>query len=80
MNIRVTPAGLQDLKDIREYISDDLKNPSAAERTIRRIISDYLRLTSTPFIGQKLSAKLNTDTPFYFLVSGNYLIFFCCKQ
>ena len=41
MKLLISPAALQDLKDIKQYISVDLCSPTAAERTVRRIISAY---------------------------------------
>lgn len=76
MKLRVTPAALQDMKDIKEYISITLCNPAAAKRTVSNIISAYKKLTDSPFIGTSLRAKVDIDTPFRYLVSGNYLIFY----
>lgn len=76
MKLLISPAALQDLKDIKQYISVDLCSPSAAERTIRKIISAYSNLLNQPFMGAQLSAKINIDSQFRYLVSGNYLIFY----
>ena len=75
MNLRISPLALQDLKDIREYISVKLCNPTAAERTVRKIVSSYSQLTDSPFIGTSLDTKINITTPYRYLVSGNYLVF-----
>lgn len=76
MNIIVSPAALQDLKEIRKYISVKLCSPEAAERIVKKIISAYLNLSEQPYIGAKLNAKVKIDTPFRYLVNGNYLIFY----
>ena len=76
MKIRVTPAALQDLKDIKSYIADDLSNPSAAVNTVKRIISTYKKLSDTPLMGTLLQQSIHLDIPFRFLVSGSYLIFY----
>lgn len=76
MMLHISPAALQDLKEIKEYISATLCNPTAAERTVRNIISAYSKLTDQPFMGAALNSKINIDTPFRYLVSGNYLIFY----
>lgn len=76
MKIRISPLALQDLKDIREYISVKLCNPTAAERIIRKIVSSYSQLTESPFIGTSLDTKINIATPHRYLVSGNYLVFY----
>lgn len=76
MRLHVSPATLQDLKDIDEYISVTLCNPAAAKRIIKKIIAAYSKLTDQPFMGVALNAKINMDVPFRYLVSGNYLIFY----
>lgn len=76
MKILVTPAALQDLKDIKTYISDDLSNPTAAVNTVKRIISTYKKLSDTPLIGTLLQQSIHLDIPFRFIVSGSYLIFY----
>lgn len=50
MKLLISLAALQDLKDIKQYISVDLCNQSAAERTIRKIISTYSNLLNQPFM------------------------------
>lgn len=40
MKIRVTPAVLNDLKDIKSYIENDLSNPISASNVVKRIIDD----------------------------------------
>ncbi len=80
MKLLISPAALQDLKDIKQYISVDLCSPSATERTIRKIISAYSNLLYQPFIGTQLSAKINIDSQYRYLVSGNYLIFYQVNQ
>lgn len=76
MKILVTPAALQDLKDIQSYIADDLSNPTAAVNTVKKIISTYKKLSDTPLMGTLLQQSIHLDIPFRFLVSGNYLIFY----
>lgn len=80
MKLLISPAALQDIKDIKQYISVDLCSPTAAERTVRRIISAYTNLLNQPFIGAQLSAKINIDSQFRYLISGNYLIFYQVNQ
>ena len=76
MKIRVAPAALNDLKDIKSYIESDLLNPIAANHTIKRIIEDYSRLEFSPYMGTALSKKVPFDTDYRFIVSGNYLVFY----
>lgn len=74
--IRVSPAALNDLKEIKNYIENDLSNPTAAKRTIQRIIDDYSCLEISPLMGPSLSTKVPFETNYRFIVSGNYLIFY----
>ncbi|MCM1335092.1 MAG: type II toxin-antitoxin system RelE/ParE family toxin [Bacteroides sp.] len=76
MKVRIAPAALRDLKDIRDHISVDLGNPAAATRTVKNIVASYRRLSDFPLIGASLSTKVKFDTLFRYLVSGNYLIFY----
>ncbi|MCL1865939.1 MAG: type II toxin-antitoxin system RelE/ParE family toxin [Oscillospiraceae bacterium] len=76
MKIRVAPTALNDLKDIEDYITNGYDNPSAAKRTIKKIISSYLKLQTSPYIGVSLRLKYSIDTPVRFIVSGNYLVFY----
>ena len=76
MKIRVTPAALNDLKEIKAYIENDLSNPIAANNVIKRIIDDYSCLEISPHMGPSLSTKVPFDTDYRFIVSGNYLVFY----
>ncbi len=76
MKIRVTPAALNDLKEIKAYIENDLSNPIAAKNVIKRIIEDYSRLAICPHLGPSLSSKVPFDTDYRFIVSGNYIVFY----
>jgi len=76
MKIRVTPTALNDLKEIRSYIENDLSNPIAANNVIKRIIESYSRLEFSPHMGPSLSTKVPFDTDYRFIVSGSYLIFY----
>lgn len=76
MEIRITPSALNDLKEIKSYIENDLSNPIAASNVIKRIIEDYSRLEVFPHMGPSLSTKISVDTDYRFIVSGNYLVFY----
>ena len=76
MKIRVTPAALNDLKEIKTYIEYELSNSIASNNVIKRIIEDYSRLEFFPHMGAPLSTKVPFDTDYRFLISGNYLVFY----
>ncbi|MBQ7793735.1 MAG: type II toxin-antitoxin system RelE/ParE family toxin [Clostridia bacterium] len=74
--IRLSPMALNDLKEIKSYIENDLSNPIAAKNVIKRIIDDYNKLEISPYMGTPLSAKVPFETDYRFMVSGNYIIFY----
>ena len=74
--IRLTPAAVTDLQEIKEYISKELYNPMAADRIINKIIYDYTLLETSPFMGTSLSSILPVKTDYRYFVSGKYLIFY----
>ena len=76
MKIRVSPIAVNDLKEIKSYIENELSNPIAANNVIKRIIADYSCLEVSPYMGTPLSAKVPFETDYRFIVSGNYLVFY----
>jgi addiction module RelE/StbE family toxin len=76
MKLRVAPTALNDLKDIETYIISEYENPSAAKRIVKKIISAYLKLPFSPYIGVSLSSKYDIDVSVRFIISGNYLVFY----
>ena len=76
VKIRLSPAALQDIQEIKEYITNVLCNPIAADRTVKRIVNDYTLLETSPYMGPSLSSIVPVETDYRFLVSGNYIIFY----
>ena len=77
MNVlRINPEAKRDLIDIRAYIAEELKNPDAAERTVREIITSIRRLPEQPLMGPSLDAIIEIDTDYRYLLSGSYYIFY----
>ena len=74
--IRLSPLALSDLQEIKEYITDELCNPTAANRIITKIIKDYSLIETSPRLGPSLSSIIHIDTDYRFLVSGKYIIFY----
>ncbi|NLJ79016.1 MAG: type II toxin-antitoxin system RelE/ParE family toxin [Tissierellia bacterium] len=74
--LRINPLARKDLLEIREYISKELDNPSAAEKTLTRIADSYGKLKDFPHIGIELSSKIDVVTDYRFLISGKYIIFY----
>ncbi|MCM1298110.1 MAG: type II toxin-antitoxin system RelE/ParE family toxin [Firmicutes bacterium] len=76
MNIEITSLGIEDIKNIRSYISDTLKNPMAAEQLIKKFRQTILLLAENPLIGKSLKSKIQQGTSFRFFTCDNYLIFY----
>ena len=74
--LRYTPAAIQDLDEIEQYIREELCAPDAAKNTIRKIANSCALLRSTPRMGLSLQEKLNREIPQRYIISGNYLIIY----
>lgn len=62
--------------DIKQYITEELDSPAAAENTLKKILKNIRMLETQPFIGTPLSSVVNIDTHYRFLVYGSYLAFY----
>ena len=65
-----------DLFGIKSYIEDELKNPSAAERVLKKIVNKNYLLEMAPQIGAPLSSIIDIETDYRFLVAGSYISFY----
>ena len=74
--IHYTKESRWDLDEIWDYISSELQNISAAERTVNRIMDDVDRLADFAEIGAPLSSIADVDSDYRFLVTGSYLTFY----
>jgi toxin ParE1/3/4 len=62
--LRINPLATEDLIEIRDYITKELKNPTAAIKVVRKIIQSYEKSKEFPKMGADLSAKVNIKTDF----------------
>jgi toxin ParE1/3/4 len=74
--IELTPKAVEDLQEIKSYITDTLQNPQAAVNTVQKIIDCYEQLADQCKIGTQLETVIHLPNKYRFLVSGNYLIFY----
>lgn len=74
--IEITDEARADLRQIREYISVDLCNESAASKTIANIIKSIQRLKDLPEIGAPLSSRISEKSDYRYLVCGSYNVFY----
>ena len=75
-DIKYSQAAFNDLEDIGDYISMDLKNPTAAHNTVSRIIDTIEKLEASPYLGSQLSSRYENAGNYRYLVCGNYLVFY----
>lgn len=74
--MRINPVAKQDLYDIREYITKELDNPTAAINVVSNIIESYKKLKDYPMLGLELSSKIDVETDYRYIISGNYIVFY----
>lgn len=80
MKIIYTPQAREDLREIKQYISQNLKNPIAAKNVTDSIIKSVHRLSLMQNLGIKLSEKTGRETDYRCLFSGNYGIFYIASD
>ncbi|MBQ6752864.1 MAG: type II toxin-antitoxin system RelE/ParE family toxin [Clostridia bacterium] len=77
MRIMYTPASIEDIESIANYIKDKLKSPTAATTFKTRIVRAVSLLKDSPNMGVKLSEKTDAVKKDYrFIIVNNYLIFY----
>jgi len=74
--LQLSPLAHQDLREIKTYIEEELKNPIAAANVVSRITKKLRLLIDHPQIGAPLSSVVDIDTDYRFLVCGNYTAFY----
>ncbi len=74
--IQFTPDALDDMKEIKAYITNDLCSEQSAINTIEKIMKRIRQLTDFSEIGAPLSSIPYLEVPFHFLVCGNYMAFY----
>ncbi|WP_205603324.1 type II toxin-antitoxin system RelE/ParE family toxin [Virgibacillus halodenitrificans] len=67
---------MQDLHDIKEYISKEFDDSDAAVHVITKIMKCYGKLKEFPWLGIELSSKIDIPTDYKYLICGNYLVFY----
>lgn len=80
MKLYISPAALDDIQDIKRYISEELQNPESAQQIVVGIVDRMKKVCDFPEIGTPLSSKIGTNTNYRFVSSGNYLAFYRIKE
>ena len=79
-DIKFSPDALEDLRQAKAYIAEDLCNEAAAANTVSKILKSIRMLSAFPKSGAPLSSVMSIDTDYRFLVCGNYTAFYRYEQ
>ncbi len=71
-----SPEAISDLEQTKKYITEDLQNEQAATNTLQKIIKNIRVLEKFPQSGPSLTAIVDFDTDYRYLVCGNYTSFY----
>lgn len=74
--ISFSPEAVDDLKEIKQYIKDDLCNEQAAKNTVAKILKKVKMLSDFPESGSSLSTIIGFDTDYRYLICDNYIAFY----
>lgn len=74
--VHYAPKAIEDLDDINSYITRELGNPAAAQRTIAAILNRIALLATFPRSGTPLAAAYPLFASYRYVVVGNYLAFY----
>ncbi|GAB1535345.1 type II toxin-antitoxin system RelE/ParE family toxin [Geovibrio sp. ADMFC3] len=80
MKLRINPLAVDDLKQIKAYISEELQNPDSALKIVTGIIERYSRLTEFPQMGPLLSSIIDIETNFRYLICDTYIVFYTINK
>jgi len=75
-SLKISPQAQKDMLEIKEYISEELCNSTAATNVLSIITRRIRKLAEFPLIGAPLSSVINIETGYRFLVCGQYTAFY----
>lgn len=75
-NIELSPQAVDDLKEIKDYIENELQNPITAKNTILKIVETYESLANSPNSGIPVQRYVSFSTDYRFALANNYSIFY----
>ncbi len=74
--IELSPQAVDDLKEIKSYIEDELQNPIVAKNTVLKIIEAYENLASSQNSGVPVQKYVSFQTDYRFVLANNYSVFY----
>ena len=78
--IRFLPIFREDFMGIINYISNDLKNPKAAERLIQKVTNEILNRSCYPKAFEPYPSRHDRNNVYYRIYVDNYIIFYIVKD
>ena len=78
--LHFSPSAQQDLLEIKQYIEEDLRNPTAAESTVQRILQSLHILKQYAQAGTPLATLTAVKADYRFIACGNYMSFYRIRQ
>ena len=76
VNLRYSPAALDDLWKVGSFIVNSGGDTNSARKVITGIQEDIKQLKSFPELGLELNKRLLIETDYRMLVSGDYNVFY----
>jgi len=76
VNLKISPKAQKDMLEIKEYIFEELGNPTAATNLLAKITKRFRDLMEFPLIGVPLSSVIKIETSYRYLVCGQYTAFY----
>lgn len=80
INLKISPKAKKDILEIKEYISEELGNPTAPTNVLAKITKRFRDLMEFPLIGVPLSSVIKIETSYRYLVCGQYTAFSVMKM
>ena len=76
MRIEYKSIALRDIQQKQDYISDVLKNRTAAQKLVKSILLAVSQLSENPMMGVPLNSKFDVDSDLRFLIVSKQLVFY----
>ncbi len=80
MKIVYSPQARTDLREMKQYIAQTLQNPQAAQKLTDRIVRSAHLLAEQPNLGVDLKERVNRNTQYRCLISGNFGVFYVVAE
>ena len=76
MKLQYLPAARQGIQETRDYISNVLKNPTAAQKFVATMLRAVSLLKENPHMGTPLNSRFAVETDLRYLVVYKHLVFY----